>query len=63
MFARHFASHGFKKVLYLGGPADNVDSNDRYFGFRIGFEESGLDPGSDPFGQTGIIRPAADTTR
>ena len=49
MVARHFASHGFKKVLYLGGPADNVDSNDRYFGFRIGFEESGLAP-------EGIIR-------
>ena len=44
MVARHFAAHGFKNVVFLGGPADNIDSNDRYFGFRIGFEESGQNP-------------------
>ncbi|GAB6276602.1 MAG: LacI family DNA-binding transcriptional regulator [Rectinema sp.] len=43
--ANHFAVHGFKKIVFLSGPQDNVDSNDRYFGFRIGFEESGRDPG------------------
>jgi len=42
--AKHFAMHGFRKIVYLGGPSDNVDSNDRYFGFRIGFEESGMNP-------------------
>ncbi len=42
--AQHFAAHGFKKVIFLSGPKDNIDSNDRYFGFRIGFEESGMDP-------------------
>lgn len=43
--AQHFAEHGFKKVIFLSGPKDNIDSNDRYFGFRIGFEERNMDPG------------------
>ena len=43
--AQHFAMHGFKKIVFLSGPKDNIDSNDRYFGFRIGLEESGMDPG------------------
>lgn len=41
--ASHFAVHGYKKVVVLSGPKDNIDSNDRYFGFKIGFEESSMD--------------------
>jgi LacI family transcriptional regulator len=51
--ANHFASHGYRNVAFLSGPRDNIDSNDRYFGFRIGFEERGMDP-------EGILRVQGD---
>ncbi|HOX32135.1 MAG TPA: LacI family DNA-binding transcriptional regulator [Spirochaetales bacterium] len=44
MVARHFLEHGFRRMLYLSGPADHADSQDRYFGFRVGLEEGGLGP-------------------
>lgn len=55
MVARHFIEHGFRKVVYLSGPADHVDSADRYFGFRIGIEEGGGNPAE-------ILRVAGDYT-
>lgn len=55
MVAKHFLEHGFKKMVYLSGPADHVDSADRYFGFRIGVEEGGLSPDS-------IVRASGDYT-
>jgi DNA-binding LacI/PurR family transcriptional regulator len=44
--AHHFAEHRFKKVLFISGPKENVDSNDRYYGFKLGLAERGRDPES-----------------
>ncbi|GAB4364652.1 MAG: hypothetical protein Kow009_01420 [Spirochaetales bacterium] len=30
--------------MFLAGPETNIDSNDRYYGFRLGLSECGLDP-------------------
>lgn len=41
--AHHYASQGFKRILYVSGPKRNSDSNDRYYGFRLGLTEKGYD--------------------
>ncbi|MCX7786797.1 MAG: LacI family transcriptional regulator [Spirochaetes bacterium] len=42
--AHHFFHHGFKQIVFLAGPETNIDSNDRYYGFRLGLAECGFDP-------------------
>ncbi|MCD6123223.1 MAG: LacI family DNA-binding transcriptional regulator [Spirochaetales bacterium] len=42
--AHHFVEHNFKKILFISGPANNVDSNDRAYGFKLGLTEKGMDP-------------------
>jgi len=42
--AHHFCHHGFKQIVFLAGPETNIDSNDRYYGFRLGLAECGFDP-------------------
>jgi LacI family transcriptional regulator, galactose operon repressor len=44
--ARHFAEHGFGRILFIGGPEHHVDSTDRLYGFRLGLSEQGRDPAS-----------------
>ncbi|TVR05677.1 MAG: LacI family transcriptional regulator [Spirochaetaceae bacterium] len=39
--AHHFAEQGYQKILFISGPKRNSDSNDRYYGFRIGLAERG----------------------
>ena len=39
--AHHFASQGYQRILYVSGPKHNADSNDRYYGFRMGLLEKG----------------------
>ncbi len=41
--AHHFVEQGFKRILYISGPKRNADSNDRYYGFRLGLTEKGFD--------------------
>ena len=42
--AHHFHTHGFTDIVFLAGPEENIDSNDRYYGFRLGLSECGMDP-------------------
>jgi LacI family transcriptional regulator len=42
--AHHFAGHGFRRILFIAGPEQHVDSNDRLYGFRLGLSEKGIDP-------------------
>lgn len=42
--AHHLYDHRFRKIVFLAGPETNVDSNDRWYGFRLGFAEKGGDP-------------------
>lgn len=42
--AHHFVEHGFRKILFIAGPADNLDSNDRVYGFKLGLSEKGANP-------------------
>lgn len=44
--AHHFAEHNFKKILFISGPANNVNSNDRAYGFKLGLTEKGIDQSS-----------------
>jgi DNA-binding LacI/PurR family transcriptional regulator len=44
--ARHFAGHGFRRILFIAGPPRHVDSTDRLYGFKMGLSEHGLDPDS-----------------
>jgi LacI family transcriptional regulator len=44
--ARHFVEHGFRRILFIGGPEHHVDSTDRLYGFRLGLSERGRDPAS-----------------
>lgn len=39
--AHHFAAQGYERILYVSGPKRNADSNDRYYGFRMGLLEKG----------------------
>ncbi len=42
--AHHFVGHGFGRILFIAGPVDNLDSNDRVYGFKLGLSEKGADP-------------------
>jgi len=42
--ARHFAGHGFRRILFIAGPRGHIDSTDRLYGFKLGLSEQGLDP-------------------
>lgn len=42
--AHHYAEHGFRKILFIAGPKDNLDSNDRIYGFKLGLSEAGCGP-------------------
>lgn len=42
--AHHLYEHGFRKIVFIAGPETNIDSNDRWYGFRLGFSERGGDP-------------------
>jgi len=39
LMAHHYAMHGFKRILFIAGPKDNLDSNDRLYGFKMGLSE------------------------
>ncbi len=39
--AHHFAEQGYRRILFISGPKRNSDSNDRYYGFRLGLTERG----------------------
>lgn len=39
--AHHMADQGYQRILYVSGPKRNADSNDRYYGFRLGLTERG----------------------
>ena len=40
--AHFFAKNNYRRILFIGGRHDNLDSNDRKFGFRLGLQESGF---------------------
>ncbi len=35
LMAHHYVQHGFKKILFIAGPEDNLDSNDRLYGSKL----------------------------
>lgn len=39
LMAHHYVQHGYKNILFIAGPRDNLDSNDRLYGFKIGLSE------------------------
>ena len=39
LMAHHYVQHGFKRILFIAGPKDNLDSNDRLYGFKMGLSE------------------------
>ncbi|MBF9018921.1 MULTISPECIES: LacI family DNA-binding transcriptional regulator [unclassified Oceanispirochaeta] len=41
--AHLFAENNFKKILFISGSSDNIDSNDRKYGFEMGLSEYGFD--------------------
>ena len=41
--AHYFANNKYKKILFITGCNDNIDSNDRKYGFRMGLKECGFD--------------------
>ncbi len=41
--AHYFAGNNYKKILFISGREDNIDSNDRKYGFRMGLAECGFD--------------------
>lgn len=41
--AHHFVEHAFKRVLFVSGSKENLDSRDREYGFRVGLSERGFD--------------------
>lgn len=43
--AHHFVDHGFRRVLFISGTKENLDSRDREYGFRMGLSERGFDLG------------------
>ncbi len=38
-----FVELGYKKILFISGPEDHIDSMDRLAGFRVGLAENGFD--------------------
>ncbi len=49
--AHHFAERDFKRILFITGPVDNVDSKDRIYGFKLGLSERGINPDSVIFAE------------
>ncbi len=43
LMAHHYVQHGFKNILFIAGPKDNIDSNDRLYGFKMGLNEMSAD--------------------
>ncbi len=41
--AHHFVDHSFKRILFIAGAPNNLDSNDRAYGFKLGLSEKGYD--------------------
>ncbi len=41
--AFYFSEMAYKKILYISGPKDHIDSNERLAGFRVGLSENGFD--------------------
>ena len=44
--AHYFFSKNYRKILFVTGKNDNIDSNDRKYGFRMGLLECGFDVNS-----------------
>lgn len=44
LMAKHYAMHGFQRILFITGPEESFDSQDRIYGFKIGLSEQGIDP-------------------
>lgn len=42
--AQHYTEHRFRKLLFIAGPEDNLDSKDRLYGFKLGLSEAGFTP-------------------
>lgn len=42
--AHHFVKHNFKNILFISGLKNNIDSNDRIYGFKLGLSEMGVEP-------------------
>jgi DNA-binding LacI/PurR family transcriptional regulator len=40
--AHYFAQNHYRRILFISGKHDNIDSNDRKFGFRMGLHEAGF---------------------
>jgi LacI family transcriptional regulator len=43
--ARHLLEVGHRRIAFIGGPADNLEAQDRLRGFRDAHREAGLRPG------------------
>ena len=41
--AHYFFGNKYRKILFVTGRSDNIDSNDRKYGFRMGLQECGFD--------------------
>jgi LacI family transcriptional regulator len=44
LMAKHYAMHGFQRILFITGTEESFDSQDRIYGFKIGLSEQGIDP-------------------
>jgi DNA-binding LacI/PurR family transcriptional regulator len=42
--AHHFVQHGFKRILFIAGTEENLDSSDRIYGFKLGLSEKNFEP-------------------
>jgi len=40
--AHHYAEHGYGRILFITGPRNSIDSNDRIYGFKLGLNERGI---------------------
>jgi len=41
--AHYFAGNNYERILFITGRKDNIDSNDRKYGFKMGLSEQGFD--------------------
>jgi DNA-binding LacI/PurR family transcriptional regulator len=44
LMAHHYVEHGFRRILFITGREENLDSKDRLFGFKLGLGEKGYKP-------------------
>ena len=44
--ASFFCEMGYRKILYISGPREHIDSNDRLAGLRVGLAENNFDLGN-----------------